>query len=666
MLNQLSLLINQFSVKAQVISITVLSLIGITTISLGAYYTLTLLSKTTNHSIVEANKAKLLNEMDKLGLEMRRRETEFISKPSGKRKRQYVKAYKQAITISEQLKSEIIIQEELEQLAFIITGFEDHSSQFTKITKERKRLGNDSTSGHLGGLSKSTGDLNTSISKIRETLTTPSQLDAIDIHLLNLQIHQKDFMENGKIKHLRAFGDRLVSLNDTLNASALNNTDKELVSSGIENYKNKFTVWSSSKDVYNQEIIQLNEIYSKFSPKIKTLIKAFSEGSQLATERRLSIQALSVIILASLSAIIAILIAIISIVIAFNIAQKIKQLNLRMKSLADGKTDERIPNIGLKNELGDMAKSLLVFKENTIARVKSANEKRKLDDEELRKAQFISNLIEKFKDNSSTSISSVQDASTRLEGVSKELNDAASKMQSQNKIVTDNVQNTSQNVLGAASATEEMVASIREIATQASHSTEIAEQARSKTIEAVAVIGTLSDSAKHIEQVVKLIEEIAEQTNLLALNATIEAARAGEAGKGFAVVANEVKSLAKQTAKATDEIANRVSNIQDDSIRANQAIVSVEEIIEKLSNSSVGVATSVEEQSTVINEIAANVTNASDLSTKSSDSMVIAGRSIDDTKLVSTDVYGLANELNNQVSTLENDISDFLKSVKSA
>ena len=206
--------------------------------------------------------------------------------------------------------------------------------------------------------------------------------------------------------------------------------------------------------------------------------------------------------------------------------------------------------------------------------------------------------------------SRLNEASGQLVQMANELAAGATQTAVQSTKVATAAQQMQSNVTSVAAASEEMSATVREIAGNASESAKTARTAKELAAEANATVGALNVNATSIGKVTKVISTIAQQTNLLALNATIEAARAGEAGKGFAVVANEVKELAKETARATEEIAKQIENIQSDTLKSVGSIAQVLKVIELIDGYSFSIAASVEEQAATVKDIARNAAEA--------------------------------------------------------
>ncbi|MGB8582538.1 MAG: methyl-accepting chemotaxis protein [Candidatus Sulfotelmatobacter sp.] len=239
----------------------------------------------------------------------------------------------------------------------------------------------------------------------------------------------------------------------------------------------------------------------------------------------------------------------------------------------------------------------------------------------------------------------VSAASEELSSTSQQITANSEETSAQAKVVSDATVQVSQNLQTVATGAEEMGASIKEIAKNASEAAKIATSAVRVAESATATVSKLGDSSNEIGQVIKVITSIAQQTNLLALNATIEAARAGEAGKGFAVVANEVKELAKETAKATEDISRKIEAIQTDTKAAVEAIASISEVINQVNGISNTIATAVEEQNATTNEMARNVSEAAQGSGEITSNIAGVAQAAESTSRGASDTQKAAQQL---------------------
>lgn len=386
----------------------------------------------------------------------------------------------------------------------------------------------------------------------------------------------------------------------------------------------------------------------------------------------------------------------ISYVFADRLSSPIKAVTDSVNELEEGHTDIVVPAQDLKDEVGDIARAVETFRKGIIhqkeleaqaAREKTEREQREREREAEERRQeeqrqeeqrlmearnreeqrrILHDMANNFEqsvglvvNNVSTSAVSLNNTANNMSVISKDTSNRA-------LAVAAAAEQASQNVATVSVATEELTASSGEISQQVSHSAAIAKGAVDQAEESKKNIDELVASAKNIGEIVNLINDIAEQTNLLALNATIEAARAGEAGKGFAVVASEVKSLATQTAKATEEISKQIGEVQSSTENAAGAIEGVSRTIRQIDEVASSIASAVEEQTAATREIARNVEQASSGTSEVSENIHGVTEAADEVGKVSSEVLSSAQELGMNSERLKEEVQKFLAQVRSS
>lgn len=342
------------------------------------------------------------------------------------------------------------------------------------------------------------------------------------------------------------------------------------------------------------------------------------------------------------------------------IVAPVKNITRVMGILAHGDLQADIPYAGSRDEIGEMAEALQVFKESGLENLRLRDEQKAKMDLDLQRSRSILDLSAAFETEIASVIGTLTSAANQMQGTAQSMERNSGITSEKAGVVAAAAETASSNVASVASASEELSASISEISSQVVLSTKVSAEAQSKASATSEMVGNLVAAAQRIGEVVSLISSIAEQTNLLALNATIESARAGEAGKGFAVVANEVKTLAGKTASATEDISSQVAQIQTATQEAGTAIREIIDVIYRIDEISNMVASAVEEQSAATSEISQNVQRASERTNEVTMTISEVSAAADETGQSASLVLVSAQELSMQASVLSKAVSSFV------
>ncbi|CAA7613028.1 methyl-accepting chemotaxis protein [Magnetospirillum sp. SS-4] len=335
-----------------------------------------------------------------------------------------------------------------------------------------------------------------------------------------------------------------------------------------------------------------------------------------------------------------------------------------MGRLAEGTTAVEIPSLDSRDEIGAMARAVAVFRDNMDKTARLEAEQRSQRDQQARLVARRDELIARFNTTMEHILASVMQSIERVHQVSNSLQATAEQTSQQGAAVASAAEHSAANVATVATAAEQLGCSVQEISRQVAETTTITAEAVSGISAANGTMDGLAKAAGKIGEVVSLINAIAGQTNLLALNATIEAARAGEAGKGFAVVASEVKTLANQTAKATDEIAQQIAGIQSISQEAVDTIRNVGQTIDRVNQVVSSIAAAVEEQSAATAEIVRSVQQASDGNAEITRNIADVSKAASATGEMAGGMFKAADELVAESGLLRKEVSTFLSDMK--
>ncbi|HYH17256.1 MAG TPA: HAMP domain-containing methyl-accepting chemotaxis protein [Azospirillum sp.] len=613
----------------------------------------------TQDAMGRATERRIMTDQTVIGLlEMRRDEKDFFLRNDEKYVREHARTVAALDERMRGLADRLDLPEEQALLRTIRDGVAVYMSQFKQVVDDSMAIGLSEEAGLRGSVRRAVHEIERKVKDAGESRLTAS--------MLMMRRHEKDFLERGDAKYAGLIGPEAATFAAILRETALLANAKAEIEAGLAGYQQSFAQLVDMMLRRQQSAQKLSAAFHEIEPQIDRLrealirdydaIKADSEATQAFLER---------VMLAGMAGIAAVAV-LLSWLIGRGIARPVVAMTVAMRALASGDKAIDIPGRGRGDEVGAMAETVQVFKDNMIEAERLAAQQEAERAAKERRGAVVERLIRTFDDTVSGVLGGVASASTELSRTAESMAALAEQTDRQAAASAAAAEETSANVQAVASATEEMAVSIQEISQQVSRSSAIAARAVSEAELTTGSVRGLAEEASRIGEVVKLIQDIASQTNLLALNATIEAARAGDAGKGFAVVASEVKALANQTATATEQISAQISNVQAATRGTVASIEGIGATIGTMSEIASTIAAAIEEQNATTAEITRNVQQAAQVTGEVSGDIAQVRQAATQAGSAATQVLGASQDLSRQAEDLRREVETFLAGIRAA
>jgi methyl-accepting chemotaxis protein len=646
----------------KVMAIGLFGLVGL--VAFGAIYQIGSLSQDASRAV--ANRARAIADLNKqLSIEMleaRRNEKNFQQR----RNESYAKAHAELMgpinrdfDELERLMSAGGLGALSDRMKQAQDGFKRYASDFGALVAAETRLGLNETQGLSGSLRAAVHDIEAKLKEIDDPRSTS--------WMLMMRRHEKDFMLRRDPKYIAEMKKAAVEFSKAIEVVAIPTAVMNDITAKLQKYQSEFAAWAESAQQTAALDASMMKTFRGLEPgmiEVRNTVEGLYKQTDVAEAATRDAVRMWMMVAFAIAVVV---LAAVGFLLGRSISKALAGMVGAMTRLARGELSISVPGIGRKDEIGEMAGAVEVFRTNMAEaeRLRTEQVEAEARGRQQRKADM-HRLADTFEGAVGEIIDTVSSAATELEASSNTLTQAAERGNGLATVVAAASEEASANVQSVSAASEEMTSSISEISRQVQESARVADVAVGQAQRTNARVAELSKAAARIGDVVELINTIAAQTNLLALNATIEAARAGEAGRGFAVVASEVKALAEQTAKATGEIGQHIGAIQTATEDSAGAIKEIGDTIARMSEISSTIAAAVEEQGAATQEISRNIQHAANGTSEVSANIGDVQRGAGETGAASAQVHSAAQSLSQESHRLKSEVARFLDSVRAA